>query len=668
MTFKLLPTTDRWRCRLALAVSLALAWPAYAVPTAEDITLFHVGDQESWLISAQGNLYDAPSDALSYYGGAARLATLMQNERSEALAAGRSVLAVNAGDAFLPGPRLTASFANLANAAPGGGQDFYDAIVLRQLGFDSVTFGNHEFDLGSSVTAQFVAAANTPYLSANLDFSGNAALQALVDQQKIAPSLIVETSKGNKIAIVGATTPLLPTISSPDGVSVKNLDPAADADSNLLAMVPLLQAQIDQARADGATAVVLVSHLQNYQNELKLVPKLSGLDVFVSGGGHELMSDPGEPTIRGELPVIDGYPQVVTLDDGSKVLGVTSNFGNRYLGELNLSLDDQGRVVRDAAGVPVVGDGSGMLRVSGNPADPDFVAPDPVIDAQVVTPVREYIAALNQQIIGHSDMVLDGTRGSAPTAAAAIQFGVRNSETNLGDLVADAVRFTAKTDIAIQNGGGIRASINAGDVSVGDTFNVLPFTNLVVQLKDLSAEQVWKLMEYSLATASPDGAANGRFAQVSGMSIVYDTRRDALVLDADGNAVSGGRILSITLDDGTRLVENGVVNASARRVSLGTIDFTANGGDGYPFALLGLKPEALVDTLLYQEALLNYITAATADGGLGGVISADRYGVANPYDREGRLVDLAVAVPAPSALWLLPFGLLAGYVGRRRAA
>lgn len=112
----------RLRPSLALLILLFALLPALAAPVAEELTLFHVGDQESWLISAQGNRYDTSDDPISFYGGAARLSALLQQQRTAALAAGRAVLVLNAGDSFLPGPRLTASLKHLAQAAPGAGR------------------------------------------------------------------------------------------------------------------------------------------------------------------------------------------------------------------------------------------------------------------------------------------------------------------------------------------------------------------------------------------------------------------------------------------------------------------------------------------------------------------------------------------------------------------
>lgn len=639
--------------RLVAAIAVAVALPASAF-AAEGLTILHVGDQESWLLSAQGNLRDDASQALSYYGGVDRLASLISDQRTEAALAGNSVLTLNAGDAFLPGPRLTASLEMLATSYLDGGQDFYDAIAMRHISFDAAVFGNHEFDLGADVAARFAAVSGTTYLSSNLNFSASSAFDALVAAGTVAPSIITTTAGGNKVGIVGLTTPLLPTISSPGSVGVIGNVSGATSDQNLQATVGIVQAQIDALRAQGANTVVLMSHLQNVGNEINvLVPQLTGADIIVSGGGHELMAEADDLLIPGAgAASINSHPLAVQMADGNSALIVTANFGNRYLGELNVTLDDAGFVVRDANGVPVVNSAS-MLRVAGVGAD--AVAPDATLYAQVVQPVQSFIDGLNAQIIATSDVELNGARGSAGAPGSFVA-GVRNSETNLGNLMADALRFSGKTEVAIQNGGGIRDSISAGQVSVGDTFDVAPFTNLVKTAANVNGAQLKQVMEHTLSQASASGNAAGQFGQISGMQVRYDTR-----------AAAGARVLEIVLEDGTVLVKDGVVVNAERTVTLATIDFLAGGGDGYPFAAAGVVFDNAVNTVTYQEALLAYITASEEEGGLGGQILASRYGVANPYDYEGRLVDMALAVPEPETYAMLLAGLgLIGFMGRRR--
>lgn len=638
-----------WRQHASVvAISMALFAGWQATAWAESLTVLHVGDQESWLLSAQGNLRDNAGQAISFYGGVDRLASVIANRKAAAVAAGGSVVTLNAGDSFLPGPRLNASFANLANAHADGGQDFYDAIASRAIGFDATTFGNHEFDLDNTgpVAARFAAVSGSTYLSVNLDFSVTPELANLAAQGKVAASKIVTTQGGKKVGIIGVTTPLLPSISSAPAGIMKNWSAGNSELQNLQALLPLVQAEIDDLRANqGVSVVIVMSHLQNAQNERGvLIPGLSGVDLVISGGGHELMVDTDDLLINGGVaPTFNTHPVYAADSQGKQVPLVTGHFGNRYVGEVNLTLDD-------TTGAVTALNGTRMIRVTGAATDADRVSGDPAIQAAVIQPVSAYINALNAQVLGTTAVKLNGpTHAACSPAPCEYTEGVRNADTGLGNLVADAMRYAGSADVAIQNGGGIRTSIaGPGNVTTGDTFNVLPFTNLVKTAPSMNAAQLKDLLEHSVAASTPTGSPQGRFAQVSGMQVVYDTRLPART--ALGN---GQRIVKITLDDGTVLVDNGQV-VSPAVFSFATIDFTAAGGDGYPFAANGVVFNNTVSTVTYQEALANFIKAPKTQGGLqrvdaadGDEITANAYGEENAFDRYGRLIDLAVAKAVP---------------------
>ncbi|MCU0869340.1 MAG: 5'-nucleotidase C-terminal domain-containing protein [Burkholderiales bacterium] len=670
---------------IALALSASLSAPS---AFGAGVTLLHVGDQESWLISAAGNARDVAGNATSFYGGIDRLAAVIERER--AAAGGRSVLTLNAGDAFIPGVRLNASYAAfggdpVAGTAPS---DFYDAIAMRRIGFDAAVFGNHEFDLRTDVAARFAERSGTTYLSSNLAFTGPtapASFQALAAAGVVAPSKIVEVSGGLRIGLVGATTPLLNAISSPAPLQLIGFDPAATDAQNLNALVPILQAQVDALEAQGVNAIVLMSHLQNANNEIgTIVPQLSGVDIVLSGGGHELMNS-GAPRVSGDVPGPLTYPTVVgTAVAGESALVVTSNFGNRYVGELNFSLDPTtGEVVRNAAGAPIVDAGTTLHRVSGAAADADRVtvttpgtaAAD--IARDVVAPVRAFVAAQEATIIGNASVLLGpGAEGSDPRGAAgllpgAFVPGVRNAESNLGNLVADSMRWYTGATVALQNGGGIRASIGEGPITLGNVNSTLSFTNLVGVVPDVSVMQLKALLEHGLSGASPEGAVQGRFPQVSGIQVEYDS-----------TLPGGARVLRIELDDGTLLFEVGGRGVQfdrvdrgdafvdgAARLSLATIDFLQRGGDGYPFASLGLTEFRLpAATRNYSEVLADFIQADRATGGLGGEVRLADYPVNDVLDYRGRLIDMTYAVPEPSTYAMLLGGLAMIAVGARRRA
>lgn len=654
-----------WRRKASVAaVSFALA-VGFGNAWAESLTVLHIGDQESWLISAQGNLRDNAGQAISFYGGVDRLATVIGNAKAAAAAAGKSVITLNAGDSFLPGPRLNASFVNLGTAAADGGQDFYDAIASRQIGFDATTFGNHEFDLDNTgpVAARFAKMSGSTYLSVNLDFSVTPEFADLAASGVVAPSKIITTTGGKKVGIIGATTPLLPGISSPPAGIMKAWSGSSTEAQNIQSIAALVQAEVDRLRnVEGVTAVIVMSHLQNASNEIgTLVPALRDVDLVISGGGHELMTDADDLVINGGVaPTYNTHPVYATDSTGKNVPVVTGHFGNRYVGEVNLTLDDTtGRVTSL--------DSTRMIRVSGAAADTDRVTGNAAINAAVVTPVLNYINVLNAQVIGTTATRLNGPTHTsctpvAPATRCTFVAGVRNAETGLGNLVADAMRFAGKTDVAIQNGGGIRVNIAAaGNFTTGDTFNILPFTNLVKRAPAMNATQLKDILEHSVYQASPNGAFNGRFAQVSGMQVFYDTTRApraSVAAAQDPAAVgTGQRVRRIVLDDGTVLVDDGLVVNNSRTFSFTTIDFTAAGGDNYPFVANGVVFENSPFTITYQEALANYVKASKADGGLqrlnaaeGDEITTNLYGIENPYDAYGRLVDLAIATVTPGQI------------------
>ena len=634
----------------SLSIALSLSFISLGPVWAEELTVLHIGDQESWLISAQGNLRDDASQGISFYGGVDRLASVIAARKA---AAPGTVITLNAGDSFLPGPRLNASFVNLATAHPDGGQDFYDAIASRQIGFDATTFGNHEFDLDNTgpIAARFAEVSGTTYLSVNLDFNVSPELAGLAAAGVVAPSKIITTAGGKKVGIVGATTPLLPGISSPPAGIMKDWSALNTEAQNLANMIPLVQAEIDRLRNnEGVTVIVVMSHLQGAQNEINtLVPGLRGVDLVISGGGHELMSDPddahilsyGAPVIA---PTFNTHPVYSTDLDGKSIPVVTGHFGNRYVGEVSFTIDD-------ATGLVTSLDNTRMIRVSGAAADADRVTPDATLNAAVVTPVLNYVSALNAQVIGTTATKLNGpTHASCTPAPCQYTEGVRNAETGMGNLVADAMRFAGTTDVAIQNGGGIRASLGVpGNVTLGDTFNILTFTNLVKRAPAMNATQLKDILEHAVGAASATGAANGKFAQISGMQVTYDTSKTArstVVADVG----TGDRIRRVVLDDGTVLIDNGVVVNPSRSFSFTTIDFTANGGDNYPFAANGVVFENNPFSITYQQALADLIATPKAAGGLqrvnaadGDEITANLYGEENAFDRYGRLIDLNVS-------------------------
>jgi len=565
--------------------------PGLAMP-AFQLTLLHNNDGESALLP------------VGDFGGVGRFATVVRNLRQAALdeCPGRGIkcdaVLVSSGDNFLAGPQFNASLRR--------GTPFFDGVALDRVGYDALAIGNHEFDFGPDVLAGFIESFETtraPFLSANLGFGGEPRLASLEAQGRIARSVVVPT-RGGPVGIIGATTPALPFISSPRNTTV-----SADVAAAVMREVVMLQGQ-------RVEHIVLISHLQSIAEDRALIPMLRGIDLVVAGGGDNLLANPGDLLIPGDVAE-DAYPIYVADADGVAVPVVTTSGQYRYVGRLVVTFDRIGRVVR-------VERSSGPVRVAGG-AQPDAVMADPVIEAEVEIPVAASIAALASNLIATAEVELDGRRNS-----------VRSMETNQGNLVADALLWQARSlaaafgvaaaDVAFQNGGGMRDDriTPAGPISELKTFQILPFSNFVSVVEGVSRQQLKEILENAVSRVE---FGDGRFAQVAGLSFVYDPTGTPQLLDAAGNVTQvGARVRQVTLSDGTPVVVDGIVVPGAV-LTVATINFLALGGDQYPFR--GLPFTQLGAT--YQQALANYL-----EGPLSGRVSASAY----PVGGQGRIVRL----------------------------
>jgi len=578
-------------------VAEGTAAPEPKAPVAFWLTIAHNNDGESQLINA--------GTGFEEFGGIARFATVVKNIEAEALDRrnGGFVL-LNSGDNFLAGPEFNESLQK--------GVPFYDSIALNRIGFDALAIGNHEFDFGPDVFAQFIRGfdADVPFVSSNLNVGGEPKLNRLANQGRIVKSVVVHEG-GRLIGVVGATTPDLPFISSPRNVEVR---------TNVAKNV---QKQVDLLEGQGVDIIVMISQLQSIAEDMALAPLLSGVDVMIAGGGDELLADAdeGDLLIPGDEEAIFGsYPQIGTDANGRDVPIVTTNGDYRYVGRLTVGFNDRGRLVRIDA------DDSGPVRVTST-VNPDGVVASAFIQNNVIVPLQEAIADAAANIVATSEVALNGIRDP----------GVRTEETNEGNLIADALFDAAADraadfgvappDIAIQNGGGIRNNnvIPAGDVSELDVFGMVPFANFVAIVPDIPPEQLKELLENAVSRVE---FVDGRFAQVSGLSFTWDANGTPQLLDEDLNvATPGTRIVSVTLDDGTPIVAAGAVVAGAPSVNIATIDFSARGGDQYPFRDAPFTSLGVT----YFQAVLDFLVEDLA-----GAITAADY----PEGGEGRITRL----------------------------
>lgn len=540
-----------------------------------------------------------------------------------------------------------------------GNVDFFDEIdnfsgrvditIMNLIGFDASALGNHEFDLGTDVLENIInydrgnpegdtnllnllqevdwPGVQFPYLSANLDFSNDSDLADLFtdeilpntdfqsdlstardggpDQPKIAPATVIDVN-GEQVGVIGGTTPLLASISSPDDVEV--LGQGADA-NDLSQFAPLIQEQIDKLSADGVDKIVLVTHLQQFQLEQTLAGLLRGVDVIISGGSDTLVADQ-EDVDRGlqpgDTPDVLGYPFIAQDLDGNPVAVVSTDGEYSYVGRLVVEFDENGVIIPDSIDENVSGafattdeqvaalydeDGTLSEEEALEAAFADGTAADQVKD--LTAAVTDIVNVQDGNAQGLTDVFLEGSRTA-----------VRTQETNFGNLTADANlaaanAFDSEIVVSIKNGGGIRAPIgeivNTGDetlflppqanpaagkeegeVSQLDIANSLRFNNGLTAIT-LTAAQLLEVIEHGVSASGP-GATPGQFPQVGGMAFSFDLTQPA------GDRVQSLALIDENGDPTTAIVENGELAIDpATPIRIVTLDFLAGGGDGYPF-------------------------------------------------------------------------------------
>ena len=380
------------------------------------------------------------------------------------------------------------------------------AEFMNAIGFDAMAVGNHEFDDGPEALAAFLDKISFPMVSGNLDLSQSNLLNG-----RVSDSLVLEVG-GEKIGIVSALATDTAETSSPGPAVIFQNE--ADA----------LAADVAELEAAGVNKIIALTHVGVVKDQA-LAAAVPGLDAVVGGHSHTLFSNTEEgamayPTMAGGVPVVSAYAY------------------SKYLGHLELTFDDAG-ALKEAKGDTIVLDAS--------------VAPDAAIAARVAE-LAGPLDEVRQKVVAEAAAEIDGDRGNC-----------RAKECAMGNLVADAMLARVVdqgVSIAIQNGGGLRASIDAGPVTMGEVYTVLPFQNTLSTFEAKGATIV-KALENG-ASQLEEGA--GRFTQVAGLKYTLDPAQPA-----------GSRISEVMVKagDGWAAIDPEAVYGVV------TNDYVRKGGDGY---------------------------------------------------------------------------------------
>lgn len=469
-------------------------------------------------------------------------------------AAGAQVLLMDAGD-FSQG----STSVNVSEGATA-------VELMNMAGYDVATTGNHEFDFGYANLKTLMESAEFPILAAD-------AFTAEGDLAMDGDNLTFQLGDVT-VGVFGLATPETATKAHPaklEGVTFL-------AEDELFACA---QEQVDELTAAGCDYIICLGHLgidaeSTGNRSIDLLENVTGIDVFIDGHSHSTQSDIAEET-NGTGMVGD----TVLTSTGTKLesVGVVDIAADGTIDASTISMED-------------------LNATEGFTPDQDIATRVSEINAQIEEDMG--------QVIGTSEVDLDGVREN-----------VRASETNLGDLITDAMLWQAgqdneEVDAAITNGGGIRASIAAGDITKKSVNDVLPFGNTLYVVELTGAELLEALEASTYCTPEPVGA----FPQVAGIEFTINT---GAAYDAGENYPGTTYAEPASINRVTILTVGGQAFDVDATYTIVTNDFLAAGGDTY-YAFSAA--ESGYDTgISLDQVVMDYITEE-----LDGTVTAAAYG------------------------------------------
>lgn len=382
------------------------------------------------------------------------------------------------------------------------------AEMMNLMGYDAMAVGNHEFDDGPGTLRDFAESVDFPMLMANADY-GREPLLA----DAILKSTVIERG-GERLGLIGLTPQDNDVLASP-GPNVTFSDPAE-----------AVAVEVERLEAMGIDKIIVLSH-SGLPIDMRIAEEVDGVDVIVGGHDNTLLSNSLEGA-KGPYPI---------MENGTAIVHAYA-YG-KFLGELNVTFDDDGEIV-EAVGEPVILDAS--------------VAEDPGVKARIgelALPLEE----IRNRTVARTAAAIEGDREIC-----------RAQECSGGNLVADAMLDRTRDQgvlIALMNAGGIRATIDAGEVTMGDVLTTLPFQNTLSTFR-VSGRTVVEALENGVSQTEE---LKGRFPQVAGLKFVWDA-------SVDPNA---GRVMEVmVMEDG----EWAPIDPD-RIYGVVSNNYVRNGGDGY---------------------------------------------------------------------------------------
>ncbi|HPQ41821.1 MAG TPA: bifunctional metallophosphatase/5'-nucleotidase [bacterium] len=432
------------------------------------MTLLHINDSHSHIepIPLKVRIDDETIRLSS--GGFARLSTRIRQVRDTE----ENVVFLHAGDAV----QGTLYFTRY-HGEP-------EIEWLNWMQCDAMVTGNHEYDKGGAILAGMIDRAEFPVLAANVDARNDPYLK-----DRLVPYTVIDVD-GRDVAVIGLVSPETPMTSNPEETLIF-MECAG-------AIAPI----IDRLTRDGINTIILLTH-NGYANDIALARSVDGIDIIIGGHTHTWLGADGSV-----IPPVEGpYPTRVDGPTGDPVVIVQAGAHGRALGRLDLTIDGHG-IVRDYSGsAPILVD-ENWIPYSGTHPEIHLavVAEDPAVRERL-KPYRDGIETLKSRVVAHVSRDIHHVRLPGMRHPGTGEIMPHGSE--LAQLMAEIMYDAAndlglKPDLAVQNAGGVRMDLPAGDVTVGDVYELLPFENTLVVLDLAGSDLIASLESLAERLKDPD--------------------------------------------------------------------------------------------------------------------------------------------------------------------
>lgn len=511
------------------------------------LSIIHVNDAHSHLDPKEADFDLSDKKIFFDMGGYAQLSTKIKELRSSS----PNSLLLHAGDA-------------IQGSLYGVKYEGTSAIAyMNFIGFDAMVVGNHEFDYGPATLAVLIAEATFPVLGANVNADRDEELRG-----KIQPYAIKKFG-GKQVGIIGLITPTTATISQPgDNVSFEDTRKTVEK-------------YVSELETMGVNKIIALTHL-GYNQDIDLAESVSGLDVIIGGHSHTLLGGPFDP-VAGS-PKGD-YPTEVTNTRGETVCVCQAWEHSKAVAFLNVVFDNNGMVTDCSGEVLILANNFSNKNEAGElvPVDTEtlaeiealfaqydnitIVADDPET-SEFIAQYQEGVAELKKEVIGTAtEDIHGGSEHRIPTEE--YPAGCEVAPHALAAMLQKTNENGLQVNIALQNAGSLRTTLQEGDITVADVYNCFPFSNTLFVL-ELSGSEIKDTLETAIGNAiKADNPSTGAFPYLSGARYSVDSSLPAgfrvTAIEVD---VSGGDGDYRPINDATiyRLVTN---------------SYLANGGDGY---------------------------------------------------------------------------------------